>query len=63
MNVLYATMKTKKTLLKLLLLLFNQNVTYYLAKMKTDTVIVSPDAETIKFENSDFTLMPSLTCS
>ena len=61
MNVLYATMKTKKSLLELLLLLFNQNVTYYLAKMKTDTVIVSPDAETIKFKNSDFTLMPSLT--
>ena len=55
--------ENKKCLLELLLLLFNQNVTYCLAKIETDAVILSSDAETVKFENSSFTLMPSLTSS
>ena len=44
--------KTQKRLLELLLLLFNQNVTYCLVKMKNDTVILSSDAKTVKLENS-----------
>ena len=55
--------ENKKHLLKLFLLLFNQNVTYCLANMKTDTVIRSSDTETVKFENFSFTLMPSLISS
>ena len=50
-------------LLELLLLLFNQNITYCLGKMDTDTVILSSDVKTVKFENSSFTLIPSLTSS
>ena len=52
MYVFYATVKTQKRLLELLLLLFNQSVTYCLAKMKNDTVILFSDAKTVKFENS-----------
>ena len=49
--------ENKKSFLELLLLLFNQNVTYCLVEIKTDTVILSSDAETVKFENSSFTLI------
>ena len=60
----YATRKTnKKHLLELLLLLFDQNVTYCLANMKTDTVILSSDAATVKSDISSFTQVPSLTSS
>ena len=31
--------------------------------MKTDTVILPSDAEAVKFENSSFSLMPSLRSS
>ena len=62
MYVFYATVKTQKRLLVLFRLLFHQNVTHCLAKMKTDTAILFFDAKTVKFdvkfENSSFTLMP-----
>lgn len=61
MYVFYATVKIKKRLLELVLLLFNQIVTYCLAKMKTDTIILPSDVETVKFGNSSFTLIPSYT--
>ena len=49
--------ENKKSFLELLLLLFNQNVTYCLVEIKTDTVILSPDVKTVKLENSSFTLI------
>ena len=62
MYLFYATVKTQKRLLELFRLLFNQNVTHCLAKVKTDTVILFFDAKTVKcdvkFESSSFTLMP-----
>ena len=49
--------ENKKSFLELLLLLFNQNVTYCLVEIKTDTVILSSDVKTVKLENSSFTLI------
>ena len=49
--------ENKKSFLELLLLLFNQNVTYCLVEIKTDTVILFSDAKTVKLENSSFTLI------
>ena len=54
MYVFYATVKTQKRLLELLLLLFNQNITYWLGKIGTDTVILSSDAKTFYASNSFF---------
>ena len=49
--------ENKKSFLELFLLLFNQNVTYCLVEIKTDTVILFSDAKTVKLENSSFTLI------
>ena len=49
--------ENKKSFLELLLLLFNQSVTYCLVEIKTDTVILSSDVKTVKLENSSFTLI------
>ena len=45
MHVFCETVKRKKGLLELTLLFFKQIITYCLAKMKTDKVILSYDAE------------------
>ena len=49
--------ENKKSFLEFFLLLFNQNVTYCLVEIKTDTVILSSDVKTVKLENSSFTLI------
>ena len=49
--------ENKKSFLEFFLLLFNQNVTYCLVEIKTDTVILFSDAKTVKLENSSFTLI------
>ena len=64
MYVFYATVKIKKRLLELVLLLFNQIVTYCLAKMKTDTIILLSDVETVKlqlYSNTFLDIFPSVT--
>ena len=55
--------ENKKCLLELILVFFKQNISYCLAKIKSDTAILPFDAGVVKIENSSFTLMPSLISS
>ena len=55
--------KKQKPFVIVTFITFQSKFNHYIAKMKTDGVILSPDAEAVKFENSSFSLMPHFISS